>query len=120
VYLHYVLDLWAGWWRKKHARGQVIIVRFADDFVTGFGYREDAEAFWAALRERFAEFSLELHPDKTRLIEFGRHAARNRAARGEGKPETFSFRGSGISAGPHEPGGSGSSGKLTRNGWRRS
>jgi RNA-directed DNA polymerase len=93
VYLHYVLDLWAGWWRKKHARGQVIIVRFADDFVTGFGYREDAEAFWAALRERFAEFSLELHPDKTRLIEFGRHAARNRAARGEGKPETFSFLG---------------------------
>ena len=93
VYLHHVLDLWAEWWRKRHARGQVIIVRFADDFTAGFEYREDAEAFLAALRERFAKFSLELHPGKTRLIEFGRHAARNRAARGEPKPETFSFLG---------------------------
>lgn len=93
VYLHYVLDLWADWWRKRHARGDVIIVRFADDFIVGFEYREDAERFLAGLRERFAKFSLELHPGKTRLIEFGRHAARHRAARGEGKPETFAFLG---------------------------
>jgi group II intron reverse transcriptase/maturase len=93
VYLHYVLDLWADWWRKRHARGDVIIVRFADDFTVGFEYREDAEAFLDELRERFAKFGLELHPGKTRLIEFGRHAARDRAARGEGKPETFAFLG---------------------------
>jgi RNA-directed DNA polymerase len=93
VYLHYVLDLWADWWRKRFARGDVIIVRFADDFIVGFEYRDDAERFLAGLRERFAKFSLELHPGKTRLIEFGRHAARHRAARGEGKPETFAFLG---------------------------
>jgi len=93
VYLHYVLDVWAEWWRKEHARGDVIIVRFADDFVAGFQYQDDAEAFWAALRERFAKFSLELHPGKTRLIEFGRYAAPRRKARGQGKPETFSFLG---------------------------
>jgi group II intron reverse transcriptase/maturase len=93
VYLHHVLDLWADWWRKRHARGDVIIVRFADDFIVGFQYRDDAEAFLEGLRERFAKFSLELHPEKTRLIEFGPHAARLRAARGEGKPETFSFLG---------------------------
>jgi group II intron reverse transcriptase/maturase len=93
VYLHYVLDLWADWWRQRVARGDVIIVRWADDFIVGFEYREDAERFLAELRERFAKFSLELHPGKTRLIEFGRHAARNRAARGEGKPETFAFLG---------------------------
>ena len=93
VYLHYVLDLWADWWRKRHARGDVIIVRFADDFVVGFQYRDDAEEFQSALRERFAEFSLELHPEKTRLIEFGRYAVPRRKARGEGKPETFSFLG---------------------------
>jgi group II intron reverse transcriptase/maturase len=93
VYLHYVLDLWAEWWRHHHARGDVIIVRWADDFITGFEHREDAEQFQADLRERFAKFGLELHPGKTRLIEFGRHAARNRASRGQGKPETFSFLG---------------------------
>ena len=93
VYLHYVLDLWADWWRKRHARGDVIIVRWADDFIVGFEHREDAERFLAGLRGRFAKFGLELHPDKTRLIEFGRHAARNRAARGAGKPETFNFLG---------------------------
>jgi RNA-directed DNA polymerase len=93
VYLHYVLDLWADWWRKRFAHGDMIIVRFADDFIIGFEEREDAEAFLAGLRERFAKFSLELHPAKTRLIEFGRHAARRRAARGEGKPETFTFLG---------------------------
>jgi RNA-directed DNA polymerase len=93
VCLHYVLDLWADWRRKRFARGEVIIVRFADDFIVGFEFREDAESFLAGLRDRFAKFSLELHPGKTRLIEFGRHAARRRAARGEGKPETFSFLG---------------------------
>ena len=93
VYLHHVLDLWAEWWRKYHARGDVIIVRFADDFVAGFQYQDDAERFRAALRERFAKFSVELHPDKTRLVEFGRYAAPRRKARGEGKPETFSFLG---------------------------
>ncbi|HMI25075.1 MAG TPA: group II intron reverse transcriptase/maturase [Streptosporangiaceae bacterium] len=93
VYLHYVLDLWADWWRKRFARGDVIIVRFADDFIVGFEEREDAGRFLAEMRERFAKFSLELHPGKTRLIEFGRHAARRRAARGEGKPETFAFLG---------------------------
>ena len=93
VYLHYVLDLWAGWWRKQHAHGDVIIVRFADDFIVGFEHREDAEQFLAGLSGRFAKFGLELHPDKTRLVEFGRRAARDRAARGEGKPETFAFLG---------------------------
>ncbi len=93
VYLHHVLDLWAEWWRRHHARGDVIIVRFADDFVAGFQYRDDAERFLAALRERFAKFGLELHPGKTRLIEFGRYAAPRRKARGEPKPETFSFLG---------------------------
>jgi group II intron reverse transcriptase/maturase len=93
VYLHYVFDLWAQWWRRRHARGNVILVRFADDFVAGFEYQEDAQRFLADLRERFAKFGLELHPDKTRLIEFGRHAARVRAARGVGKPDTFDFLG---------------------------
>ena len=93
VYLHHVLDLWAEWWRGHFARGDVIIVRFADDFVAGFQYQDDAERFLAALRERFAKFSLELHPDKTRLIEFGRYAVPRRKARGDGKPETFSFLG---------------------------
>ena len=93
VYLHYVLDLWADWWRKRHARGDMIIVRFADDFIVGFEYREDAEEFLDELRERFAKFGLELHPGKTRLIEFGRFAAGRRRAPGLGKPETFDFLG---------------------------
>ncbi len=93
VYLHYVLDLWADWWRKHHAHGDVIIVRWADDFIVGFEHRMDAEKFLAGLRERFAKFGLELHPDKTRLIEFGRYAATSRARRGLGKPETFDFLG---------------------------
>lgn len=93
VYLHHVLDLWAEWWRKRHARGNVIIVRFADDFIAGFEHQDDAERFLEGLRERLARFSLDLHPDKTRLIGFGPHAARRRAARGEGKPETFTFLG---------------------------
>jgi len=93
VYLHYVLDLWVRQWRRRHAHGDVVFVRFADDFVAGFEHQADAQRFLADLRERFAKFSLELHPDKTRLIEFGRHAARTRAARGDGKPETFDFLG---------------------------
>jgi len=93
VYLHHVFDQWADWWRRQHARGDVIIVRFADDITVGFEYEEDARRFWADLRERLAKFGLELHPDKTRLIEFGRHAARRRQARGLGKPETFDFLG---------------------------
>ncbi|MGD0608602.1 MAG: group II intron reverse transcriptase/maturase [Streptosporangiaceae bacterium] len=93
VYLHYVLDLRADWWRSRHAHGEVIIVRFAGDFIVGFEYQEDAERFLDELRGRFAEFGLELHPGKTRLIEFGRHAARHRKARGPGKPETFDFLG---------------------------
>jgi group II intron reverse transcriptase/maturase len=93
IYLHYVFDLWVERWRRKQARGDVAVVRFADDFVVGFEHRDEAERFLAELRERFARFGLELHPDKTRLIEFGRYAARNRRDRGEGKPETFNFLG---------------------------
>ncbi|MCA1682201.1 MAG: group II intron reverse transcriptase/maturase [Actinobacteria bacterium] len=93
VYLHYVFDLWVQWWRSRYARGDVIIVRFADDFVAGFEYEDDARRFLADLRERFAKFGLELHPGKTRLLEFGRHAARRRATRGLPKPETFDFLG---------------------------
>jgi group II intron reverse transcriptase/maturase len=93
VYLHYVLDLFVEWWRRHHARGEVIIVRFADDFIVGFQYEQDAWRFLACLRARLAKFGLKLHPDKTRLIEFGRFAAANRAARGQGKPETFDFLG---------------------------
>lgn len=93
VYLHYVFDLWADWWRNTRAHGDVIIVRFADDFVVGFQYEQDARQFWAELGERLARFGLELHPDKTRLIEFGRHAAARRNAKGLGKPETFDFLG---------------------------
>lgn len=93
LYLHYVLDLWVEQWRRRHARGDVIVTRWADDFVVGFEHRADGERFLAALRERFATFSLELHPEKTRLIEFGRHAARDRMRRGDGKPETFNFLG---------------------------
>ncbi len=92
VYLHYSLDLWANAWRKR-ARGDVIIVRYADDFVVGFQYRSDAERFQEELRTRLAKFSLELHADKTRLIEFGRFAAEQRQRRGLGRPETFSFLG---------------------------
>ena len=93
LYLHYVFDLWAHRWRRQQARGDVVIVRFADDFVVGFEHQSDAGQFLTALRERFARFGLALHPDKTRLIEFGRHADRNRRARGVGKPETFHFLG---------------------------
>jgi group II intron reverse transcriptase/maturase len=93
IYLHYVFDLWAHRWRRQHAGGDMIIVRYADDIVLGFEHRRDAERFLAAWRERLATFGLELHPDKTRLIEFGRHAADHRKARNEGKPDTFDFLG---------------------------
>ncbi len=93
IYLHYVFDLWAKWWRDQHADGDVIIVRFADDFIVGFQHETDARRFLTELRERFAKFGLELHPDKTRLIEFGRYAAARRGSRGLGKPETFDFLG---------------------------
>lgn len=93
VYLHYVFDLWVQQWRRRQARGDVIVVRFADDFTVGFEHREDAERFLADLQGRMAQFGLGLHPDKTRLIEFGRFAAENRARRGEDKPETFDFLG---------------------------
>ena len=93
IYLHYVLDLWAHQGRHRHAAGQVIMVRYADDSVFGFEHKADAERFLADMRERMAQFGLALHPDKTRLIEFGRLAIKNRKQRGEGKPETFDFLG---------------------------
>lgn len=93
IYLHYVLDLWVKWWRKHHARGEVYIVRFADDFVVGFQYQSDAVALRCALADRVRKFGLSLHPEKTRLIEFGRFAEQNRRDRGAGKPETFDFLG---------------------------
>ena len=93
VYLHYVFDLWAHQWRQKHATGDIIIVRFCDDFVVGFEHRHEAEQFKKALVERFQKFNLELHPAKTRLIEFGRFAEKNRKRKGLGKPETFDFLG---------------------------
>jgi group II intron reverse transcriptase/maturase len=93
IYLHYAIDLWAHQWRRRNAQGDVIIVRYADDFVVGFEHRSEAERFQAELSERLQQFGLELHTEKTRLIEFGRYAAANRARRGEGKPETFNFLG---------------------------
>lgn len=93
IYLHYVFDLWVRRWRREQARGDVIIVRFADDIVVGFQYRSEAERFWEELRERFRMYNLELHPHKTRLIEFGRFAVQSRKGRGQGKPETFDFLG---------------------------
>jgi group II intron reverse transcriptase/maturase len=93
IYLHYVFDLWVQQWRKKRARGDVIVVRWADDFIVGFQHRQEAEQFLAELRQRFARFGLALHANKTRLIEFGPFAAENRKRRGQGKPETFDFLG---------------------------
>jgi group II intron reverse transcriptase/maturase len=93
IYLHYVFDVWANEWRKKQARGDVVIVRFCDDFVVGFQHQWEAKRFYNELVERFRQFGLELHSGKTRLIEFGRFAAENRKRRGKGKPETFDFLG---------------------------
>jgi group II intron reverse transcriptase/maturase len=93
VYLHYVFDLWVNVWRQKRAQGEVVAIRYADDTIVGFQYRTDADRFLEDLRERLAMFGLELHPDKTRRIEFGRFAEESRKRRGEGKPETFDFLG---------------------------
>jgi group II intron reverse transcriptase/maturase len=93
VYLHYVFDLWVSRWRKTHAKGDVVVTRYADDFIVGFEHRAEAERFLAELKERFRKFGLELHPEKTRLIEFGRYAAERRKERGKGRPETFDFLG---------------------------
>ena len=93
VYLHYVFDLWAARWRRREATGDMIIVRYADDIVVGFEKEADARRFWEAMRARLAAFALSLHPEKTRLIEFGRYAAVSRDQRGLGKPETFNFLG---------------------------
>jgi RNA-directed DNA polymerase len=93
IYLHYVFDLWVQAWRQKQAHGDVIVVRYADDIAVGFQRKADAERFWTELTERFRRFRLELHPEKTRLLEFGPFAAANRKQRGEGKPETFDFLG---------------------------
>jgi hypothetical protein len=93
IYLHHVFDLWAHPWRRRHARGKIILVRYADDIVVGFEHKAEAERFLADLRARMARFALTLHPDKTRRIEFGRHARRNRERRGLGKPETLDFLG---------------------------
>jgi group II intron reverse transcriptase/maturase len=93
IYLHYVFDLWVRSWRQKHARGDVYVVRYADDLVMGFQFEEDAHAMRRALSERMAKFGLELHAEKTRVLEFGRYARRDRARRGLRKPETFTFLG---------------------------
>ena len=93
VYLHYVFDLWAEQWRRREAKGKMILVRYADDLVAGFEHEADARRFWDAMRARFERFGLELHGDKTRLLEFGRYAAERRQRRGQGKPETFQFLG---------------------------
>jgi group II intron reverse transcriptase/maturase len=93
VYLHYVFDLWVEAWRKKVAEGDVIAIRYADDLVVGFEHRAEAERFLRQFQERLAKFGLELHPEKTRLIEFGRFARSNRRQRGEGEPESFAFLG---------------------------
>jgi RNA-directed DNA polymerase len=105
VYLHYVLDLWAERWRRREAQGDMIIVRYADDVVVGFEREDDARRFLDAMRERLAAFALSLHPDKTRLIEFGRSASANRARRGLGRPETFDFLGFTFICGQSRNGG---------------
>jgi RNA-directed DNA polymerase len=93
VYLHYVFDLWAQQWRRREASGNMIVVRYADDIVAGFEHEADARRFWDAMRARFEQFGLELNGEKTRLLEFGRHAAARRKQNGQGKPETFRFLG---------------------------
>jgi len=91
IYLHYVFDLWVDAWRKKCARGDIVVVRYADDNVLGFQYRAEADRFLTEFRERLAKFGLELHPDKTRRIEFGRFAEQDRKKRGEGSPKRSIF-----------------------------
>ena len=93
AYLHYVFDLWSKQWRGREATGNMIFVRYADDIVAGFEHVADARRLWDAMRTRFEQFGLELHGEKTRLLEFGRDAAERRTRRGLGKPETFTFLG---------------------------
>jgi group II intron reverse transcriptase/maturase len=104
IYLHYVFDLWAESWRRREATGDAIIVRYADDIIVGFEHEADARRFLDEMRERLGKYSLSLHPEKTRLIEFGRHAAENRKQRGLGRPETFSFLGFGFVCGKSRQG----------------
>jgi group II intron reverse transcriptase/maturase len=104
IYLHYALDQWVQQWRTRRAKGDVVIVRYADDFIVGFEHRSEAEQFQGDLRQRMAKFGLEVHPDKTRLIEFGRFAAQDRERRGGGKPETFNFLGFTHSCGTNQAG----------------
>jgi group II intron reverse transcriptase/maturase len=105
IYLHYVLDLWLHQWRRKYANGEVIVVRFADDFLVGFQHKEDAERMLTLIRERMAQFALELHSEKTRLIEFGRFAAKKRSRRNRRRPETFDFLGFTHICGENRKGG---------------
>lgn len=105
VYLHYVLDLWVAQWRRRHAKGDMIIVRYADDFIVGFQHRADAERFQRELAERLRHFELELHPEKTRLIEFGRFAEKNQDRRGGPRPPTFEFLGFAHYCGKNRKGG---------------
>jgi RNA-directed DNA polymerase len=104
IYVHYVFDLWVDVWRKKYARSEVIVIRYADDIVLGFQWGTDADRFRESLEERLGKFGLALHPDKTRRIEFGRYAEQNRKRRGEGKPETFDFLGFTHISGKNETG----------------
>ena len=115
-----MFDVWIDAWRKKVADGEVIVVRYADDLVVGFEQRAEAERFLADFRERLAKFGLELHAEKTRLIEFGRLARSNRQARGEGEPESFTFLGFTHYCGINSAGNSPSEGKRRGSGWRRS
>jgi RNA-directed DNA polymerase len=105
IYLHFVFDLWVQQWRNRHARGDMIVVRFADDSVLGFQYEDDANRFLEEMRVRSEVFSLTLHPEKTRIIRFGRFAAVNRKERGQGKPETFNFLGFTMICGQKRTGG---------------
>jgi len=121
VYLHYCFDLWADVWRRKVAKGDVIIVRYADDLALGFQYRADAVRFLEDVKERFAQFGLELHQEKTRLIEFGRYAAKDRQQRGAGKPETFNFLGFTHYCGRRHKTDTFTVGRITaKSGWLRS
>jgi RNA-directed DNA polymerase len=121
LYLHHVLDLWAKAWRKKQARGEMIIVRYADDGVLGFERQDDAERFLEQLRERLRVFGLELHPEKTRLIEFGRYAAERREKRGEGSRKPLTFWVSPTSVGPTiRRANSRCGGRRSASAWRRS
>jgi hypothetical protein len=120
IYLHYTIDLWAARWRQHMATGDMIIVRYADDFIVGFQHESDAERFRDEMCERLGKFALSLHPEKTRLIEFGRFAAERRKRRGLGKPETFNFLGFSFICGKLVRGNSRSNGRPERTACGRS